>query len=147
MKSSVWPKRDMLIVGVVTALFLAVVVWSAGYRAVSRNLVAANPGVVAVLIVAGLLFAAVISVFWWRNIDEAAREAHKWAWYWGGSAGLGGVLVLFLLSVLSAGAFGRDLIAAYGLVGHEFELGMAVGVLLPVGGYVVAWGGWWLRHR
>lgn len=147
MKSSVWPKRDVLIVGVVTALFLAAVVWSAGYRAVSRDLVATNPGVVAVLIVAGLLFAAVTSLVWWRNIDEAAREAHKWSWYWGGSVGLGGVLVLFLLSLMSGGAFGHGWIIANGFGGHELALGMAAGVLLPVGGYVVAWGIWWIRHR
>ncbi|MBX9460125.1 MAG: hypothetical protein KL785_02265 [Brevundimonas sp.] len=37
-------------------------------------------------------------VWWWRGIDEAAREAHKWAWWWGGS---GGVLVgaIFLLTL------------------------------------------------
>ena len=22
---------------------------------------------------------------WWRGLDEAAQEAHKWAWWWGSS--------------------------------------------------------------
>ena len=147
MKTSGWSKKDMLMVGAVTALFLTAVIWMAGYRASTRDLVAAYPGVVAVLIVAALLFAAVTSVIWWRNIDEAAREAHKWSWYWGGSVGLGGVLVLFLLSLMSGGAFGRDWIIANGLGGYELALGMAAGVVLPVGGYVAAWGIWWMKHR
>ena len=41
------------------------------------------------LLQTGMLIASMAVVFWvcvvwWRGADEAVREAHKWAWYWGG---------------------------------------------------------------
>ncbi len=38
----------------------------------------------ALVLALGLLGA----VSYWRRLDEAAREAHKFAWYWGGSVGV-----------------------------------------------------------
>jgi len=35
-----------------------------------------------------LAFMAWTMAVYWRNVDEAAREAHKFAWFWGGSGGL-----------------------------------------------------------
>jgi hypothetical protein len=29
-----------------------------------------------------LVFAVAATIWIWRALDEAAREAHKWAWYW-----------------------------------------------------------------
>src|SRR5690606_32033253 len=31
---------------------------------------------------------------WWKQADEGVREAHKWAWFWGGGSGLLGGIVL-----------------------------------------------------
>src|SRR5690606_8094147 len=90
-----------------------------------------------------LAFAA--CVWWWRGIDEAAREAHKWAWWWGGSGGMAIGIVLF--SVLSLR--GEDVAPA--------EIGVTAPDLLVTGvwairlfqlaGYSVAWAVWWLKHR
>ena len=87
--------------------------------------------------------AMALCVWWWRGIDEAAREAHKWAWWWGGTGGMavGAALVLSLqlggapinTTDMSAG----DLIAA----------GMMSILLFQVVGYSIAWAAWWLRHR
>lgn len=86
-----------------------------------------------------------ICIRWWRNADEAVREAHKWAWYWGGSAGIGLVMILFGLSSwdliqLSVPPYGEG---PDGLI--------LTGVILTLGaqlvGYLVAWATWWLRHR
>jgi hypothetical protein len=86
-----------------------------------------------------------ICVSWWRSADEAVREAHKWAWYWGGSTGMAFVMLLFALSTWEVidvtlpplGDTPNDLIMT--------------GVALTVGaqgvGYLVAWAAWWLRHR
>ncbi|PZU76890.1 MAG: hypothetical protein DI531_01020 [Brevundimonas sp.] len=41
--------------------------------------------VFAAVLMAGALW---IGAEWMRVIDEAAREAHKAAWYWGGTAGM-----------------------------------------------------------
>lgn len=86
-----------------------------------------------------------VCVAWWRSADEAVREAHKWAWYWGGSTGMAFVMLLFALSTWEVidvtlpplGDTPNDLIMT--------------GVALTVGaqgvGYLVAWAAWWLRHR
>lgn len=90
-----------------------------------------------------------MGIAWMRSIDEAAREAHKWAWYWGGSAGMavGGVLIC-LATLPQAEAIsipswldGRTDPAAYATTG---AFGM---MLLMLIGYVVAWAWWWWRHR
>jgi hypothetical protein len=103
-------------------------------------------GFFAVLIMVG---AFVIGVFWMRSIDEAAREAHKWAWYWGGTAGmsLGGVLMI-LSSLPQASGFtlpvvfgGRADPAGYAATG-AFAM-----MMLMVIGYTIAWAIWWWRHR
>jgi hypothetical protein len=40
----------------------------------------------------GLAMAAALWVCtrWWRSLDEAAQEAHKWAWWWGSLCDAGG---------------------------------------------------------
>lgn len=103
-------------------------------------------GVFATLMMIGGLAAGAA---WMRSIDEAAREAHKSAWYWGGSGGmaLGGVLVC--LAVLPQAESlripswleGRTDPAAYAATG---AFGM---MLLMLIGYGVAWAWWWLRRR
>lgn len=90
-----------------------------------------------------------IGAQWMRSIDEAAQEAHKWAWYWGGSAGMavGGALVI-LSSLpqaqgirLPAWYAGRTDPVAYAASG-AFGL-----LLLMLGGYLIAWAWWWLARR
>lgn len=78
---------------------------------------------------------------WWRGLDEAAQEAHKWAWWWGSTFGLAiGGVALFTL-VLSSGDTLRgepkDLVLA----------GAAFVALVQTVGYGIAWTIWWLRRR
>lgn len=86
-----------------------------------------------------------ICVLWWRRADEAVREAHKWAWYWGGSAGI-------VVVILALGLVGWDVIelAPTAFSGEPEDLIMT-GVGLTLGaqliGYLIAWAAWWLRHR
>lgn len=93
----------------------------------------------------GILAGVLISIRWWRDADEAVREAHKWAWYWGGSAGIAVVVVLFVLS-------GWDLITLnippYG-DGPDGAIlsGSAMTLCIMLAGYLIAWAAWWLRHR
>ncbi|MEL7016871.1 MAG: hypothetical protein AAGK60_12515 [Pseudomonadota bacterium] len=44
-----------------------------------------------------LVFLTGGSVFYWRSLDETAREAHKFSWYWGSSIGVGLVIAAWLL--------------------------------------------------
>ncbi|WP_409019209.1 hypothetical protein [Brevundimonas vesicularis] len=89
-----------------------------------------------------------VGAFWMKSIDEAAREAHKWSWYWGGSAGLAVAMIGYLLSFLPESSTwelptvtGRADPMAYAVTG-----GLAVVVLMMVG-YLIAWGLWWLQRR
>ena len=83
------------------------------------------------------------SVIYWRNIDEAAREAHKFAWFWGGS---GSILLAAPLAML----IGDDRLMA--LAGpHTPSEWVAIGVfsllVIQLTGYVLVWAIWWLRQR
>ena len=99
---------------------------------------------VTVILMAGALW---VGALWMRSIDEAAREAHKSAWYWGGCAGMcvGGVGVI--LSRLPQAAtiriptLGDPTPAAYAAAGAMMMLGL---MLL---GYTLAWAWWWLARR
>ena len=95
-----------------------------------------------------MIIALVVSLVWMRTIDEAAREAHKTAWFWGGSAGMaiGGVGVI-LANLPQLAAFDplayfpvRDDPAAY------MALGAAILGLLMIAGYTVVWAWWWLSR-
>ena len=136
------------LLAMVAVLFLAGVV--VGYFAAQGSL---DPdramvwvmGVFVVLLMVGSMAAGVA---WMRSIDEAAREAHKSAWFWGGSGGMavGGVLVC-LATLPQADSLhmpplfdGRTDPAAYAATG---AFGM---MLLMLIGYTVAWAWWWLRR-
>ena len=104
---------------------------------------------VAAVAIAAMIGAMIISVAWMRSIDEAAREAHKAAWFWGGCSGMavGGALVI--MSSLPqaarwrfpAGFEGRTDPAAYAATG-------AFGMLLIMSlGYLIVWAWWWWRRR
>lgn len=98
-----------------------------------------------ILVVVGVIGASMLlSWTWWRRLDEVAREAHKFAWYWGGSTGLatGLMVVVFVDS-------GR--MAAPLLDGPSSNDGFVTGALTvmmaQVIGYGVAWLGWWWARR
>lgn len=98
----------------------------------------------AALFMVTMMIVMALCVWWWRGIDEAAREAHKWAWWWGGTGGMavGGAVLLSLqlnddLPINSTDLPAGDLIA----------WGMMSILLFQVVGYAIAWAAWWLRHR
>lgn len=102
-------------------------------------------GAFVILVMTG---AMVAGAAWMRSIDEAAREAHKAAWYWGGSGGMavGGVL-LCMATLPQAAAIripswldGRTDPAAYAAIGG---FGM---MLLMLIGYAVVWAWWWITR-
>ena len=102
------------------------------------------------LIAVGAMTGAMaITIAWMRAIDEAAREAHKSAWFWGGCGGMavGGVLVI-LASIPQAASFD---VSGWGLTRSDPAAWMALGAsalaLLMVAGYSLAWAWWWWRRR
>ena len=104
------------------------------------------PSIGVVVLAAGLaVFTALHRLYWWRALDEAAREAHKWAWWWGGNLGfiVGGAAVVI------AALAGVDLLPA--AVPHTdaalIALGVAAAFASQAVGYGVAWSGWWIARR
>lgn len=104
--------------------------------------------VMAAFVVLIMVGAMVAGAAWMRSIDEAAREAHKAAWYWGGSGGMavGGVLICLATlpqaEVISIPSWldGRTDPAAYAATG---AFGM---MLLMLIGYTVVWAWWWITR-
>ena len=89
-------------------------------------------------------FAAASALTWvyWRTIDEVAKEAQKWAWFWGGSIGMGlGFVATAVrpigLASLFEGADPAHLMAYGGIT-------VMVGQLL---GFTIAWAYWWMSRR
>ena len=102
--------------------------------------------ITAVIMSLAMLVAFVVAIWWWRQVDEAAREAHKWAWWWGGSAGMaiGGVVLLTLQSRSAAEAPAMVLLMDPGTAIYAGAMGL-LGFQLV--GYTVAWAVWWLQRR
>ena len=105
----------------------------------------AGLAITAAAITAAMAVAFAACIWWWRGIDEAAREAHKWAWWWGGSGGMAvGVVLLTTLTLRDDGSTSLDVgLSAPDLVGT----GMWAVLLFQLAGYSVAWAIWWLKHR
>lgn len=92
---------------------------------------------------AALLFLAFVS---WRRLDEAAREAHKAAWWWGGLTGMS-VAASILMGLQVAGDRAPlDLVLFPGVEG-AFASGFLFVVIAQTVGYGLFWAGWWLTRR
>lgn len=98
-----------------------------------------------VFLIAVMAATLAVSMWWWRRLDEAAREAHKWAWYWGGSAGM----VVGLAAILTLTTRDVDLarfLPADANPGDMIVGGMMSILLFQLTGYTLAWGWWWLAR-
>lgn len=101
---------------------------------------------VAAVIMVGAIWGGAL---WMKAIDEAAREAHKAAWYWGGSSGMAVGGVLMILSSLPGAETlaiptwlaGRTDPASYAATGALIMMG------LMLVGYGIVWAWWWLGRR
>jgi hypothetical protein len=101
------------------------------------------------LAVAGLLsLTLLMSAGWWERIDEAAREAHKSAWFWGGNFGLVITGALFMALATPGGAvFLPRLDNPEGAAVAYVLLGLMIALVPQMLGYALAWAGWWLSRR
>lgn len=94
---------------------------------------------------AALLLGWATMLPYWRRLDEAAREAHKDSWMWGGLVGYTLAAVYAALLVLFPQTPVID------LVGLEPRQAAAGGIMLTSAAmalcYGAAWGIWWMRKR
>ena len=136
-------KRQAMVLWMFVACGLFGAVVGAGHALMEDMDVTLSRGVLfggALLAVAAGFIASVV---YWRNIDEAAREAHKFAWFWGGS---GGLLVMPPLGFLITS---DRLVTVMGQrsPGEWVVFGMAAMLGAQIIGYGLVWAGWWLRQR
>lgn len=92
-----------------------------------------------------------LSALWIDALDEVAKQAHYWAWYWGSVLGL---TVMAILSVAAHGGFwhegaDRFLIAWRGAADAQsgFLLGLLTTPALCLAGAAIFWAFYWLRNR
>lgn len=135
------PLMRYLAVGAVCAL--------AGAVAGGVSALTGATGAVQVIIKAGSMALAMAVAmlacrWWWNSIDEAAREAHKWAWWWGStySLAIAGVGLLTLMTTDRDGT----LLAGKG-ADEVLMTGAGAVLIVQTVGYGIAWAVWWLRRR
>lgn len=97
-------------------------------------------------IVVGLSAILWVCVRWWARLDEAAREAHKWAWYWGGSAGAGFGFIVAAAATRFGQIEGSPVLAGW-TPAEAFYNGALALMACQTVGYGLAWAVWWLQRR
>lgn len=107
-----------------------------------------------VLLGLAMLWAMVLVIYHWKRLDEAARSAHRWAWYWGGSIGLAAAMIFGAASLTWP-----DLQTAFASLAQKFDgpnrtpeqaylfLGVAFTGFAQGIGFLGAWFYWWLAKR
>lgn len=83
---------------------------------------------------------------WWSRVDEAVREAHKTAWYWGGSVGMVPVMGLAAALLFDRSGVALDRFAVAPGDGGLILTGIVVTLLLQLTGYGLFWAGWWFSR-
>lgn len=149
MNGSVKPKRPLSLAGFAATIGVTLLVGA--LAGAGSAIFGDQPGATGLIVTVAMIAAAMTvglaaCIWWWRGIDEAAREAHKWAWWWGGSGGMavGGVVLLTVM----IRADKQPLPAGVGSNPADiFVSGMMAIVLFQLAGYALAWAGWWLKHR
>lgn len=105
-------------------------------------------GLILTVVVLSLVMAVALwlCAWWWGRVDEAAREAHKWSWFWGGSCGMVvGAICLLTISIRGADI---SLPASLGETPADLLVAGMIGILaFQIVGYLIAWAWWWLARR
>lgn len=150
MSKRLWPVLGKSLLGLIALMVVTVIVAIGIGFLVGRGVVKEDSAMVTLMTVFTVVLmigAMVMSVAWMRAIDEAAREAHKAAWFWGGCSGmaLGSVgIVLATLPQAETLQFvawnGRTDPAAYMAAG-AFAM-----MMLMTLGYIIVWAWWWLAR-
>ena len=92
-----------------------------------------------------MTWSLVATFAYWTAIDELAREAHKRAWFWGGSAGMAVAASLLMTATVMEpfASFSFDGISHMQLLLWGGYGMFSVGLL----GYLIAWAIFWWRAR
>ncbi|MDR6626990.1 hypothetical protein [Caulobacter segnis] len=136
-------RRQAIAQRVLFGAFILGFVSGAGYYVAKDLRIAMSPLLLSAGCAVLLLLAVGSSIVYWRNIDEAAREAHKFAWFWGGSS----AMLLTLLVALLVGDTRLVAVMGQQSPAEWFSFGVTTVIAAQLIGYGLAWAGWWLRQR
>jgi hypothetical protein len=113
----------------------------------------ADPAIRLALGVACLLWIVALGIYAWIRLDETGKEAHKFAWFWGGTAALVVAQLLAVGSLVTpvlAEPVGA-MVANYTKDGQTAQTGFTLGVyaaaVIQIIGYGLVWAVWWLSAR
>ncbi|MDR7230010.1 hypothetical protein J2X45_001091 [Caulobacter sp. BE264] len=136
-------RRQAIALGFLVASGLLGAVGGAGVSLLREIGVTPSTTVLGYALLAMAPLMIVASVIYWRNIDEAAREAHKFAWFWGGS----GSLVLAAPLAMLVGDARLTALAGQHSPSEWFAIGVFSLLVFQLTAYVLVWAVWWIRQR
>jgi len=139
-------RRSMVIAGYyATAAVGSAAIWTTLALTILRHAPLAQPSTAWMLTgayAAAMAWAAWFLWRYWRRLDEAAKEAQKFAWFVGSIGALivtGPIMLFFRLGALPL---------PHGVgPGVPFGLGWAMLALSQGVGFLIAWAGWWQAKR
>jgi hypothetical protein len=97
----------------------------------------------AIMMVPSILY----SIFWWREVDEAVKEAHKSAWFWGGSSGISMGFIGLAINRYFMLHLDVWFSKTFYLEHAPFEAGFLMALFMMTIGYGIAWVYWWMKRR
>jgi hypothetical protein len=100
--------------------------------------------------VAAWTWAGVFTWLYWRKLDEAAKEAQKFAWFFGGLLGVAVTAPVIVYLRLTGAPFLTAMtadLAWHGQPGVYVALGWISLALAEVLGFLLVWAGWWWARR
>ncbi len=108
-----------------------------------------NPDLGTMIFAALMIVLLPICCYYWRRLDETAREAHKFAWYWGSSVAILAIVFVFAIAMFGVGAAGE--MPAFFPEDKSSEDAFVEGAIFvfmsQVVAYGVLWIVWWVRMR
>lgn len=130
----------------VLALYGVGAIGALGIATAGRMLASPDSAVHLLVMLAAIAWALAFSGMAWRHTDEAAREAHKAAAFWGAPFGLLAVMLAVAMAAApelrAAGPAGIHLSSPGQLLPGVVLAALGLGA-----GYLVVWIGWWIRKR
>lgn len=136
-------KRRTALRAVINALLVLIVVLTLAEFAFDLSFTEFKLGVIVVLLP--------LAALWIDALDEVARQANYWAWYWGCAVGISAMAILAV--VVSQGAWHPSLDALLtswrGAANAQngFLLGLLTAPILCVLGFLCFWALYWVRNR
>lgn len=111
-------------------------------------------GAVSVLSLTTMAWAITFTMLGWRRLDETAKEAHKFAWFWG-SLALPALMLACLFTPLPTlvreqiveSFFTANPDTGWQPASYGFLAGVLAAALAQIAGWAIVWTGWWIARR